>query len=76
MPNYDVEIDLSDVVAPAHLLRTRAVLEKMRPGQTLSIITTAPSSMKDFTLWAKQSGNPLIVSQPVGSKYHFVMRKP
>lgn len=75
MPNYDVEIDLSDVVAPAHLLRARAVYEKMRPGQTLSIITTAPSSMKDFTFWSKQCGSPLVVSQPVGSKYHFVIKK-
>ncbi|MDY6941591.1 MAG: sulfurtransferase TusA family protein [Pseudomonadota bacterium] len=75
MANYDAELDLCNIPAPAHLLRARRALESMEVGQTLSVMTTVPTAIKDFELWAEHSGNTLLEKHALANKFHLVMLK-
>jgi tRNA 2-thiouridine synthesizing protein A len=75
MDEYTLELDLSGVAAPAYLLRAKQAMDVLEPGQTLCIVTTATSAVKDFEAWSLQSGNPLLVKQVLSGKFRFVMVK-
>ena len=75
MTDYDRELDVCGVAAPGHLLRAKRVMDEMELGQTLHVITTALTSVRDFEAWSKQSGYPVLKKETEGNKFHVVLRK-
>jgi len=47
----------------------------MTEGQVLHVIATDPSSVKDFEVFAKQTGNDLLGSSEEGGSFHFMLKK-
>ena len=47
----------------------------MQSGEVLHIIATDPGSARDFSAFAKQTGNELIESREEGKTFHFLMRR-
>lgn len=75
MARYDLEMDLSGLQAPMHLLRARKAMEAMSAGQTLHVITTELESAPEFQTLARHTGGALIGRQVIRDRLHFVLRK-
>lgn len=70
----DLELDARGLRCPLPILRTKKALATLYSGQRLRVLTTDPGSMKDFSAFARQSGNVLEVAHEVGEgEYEFVL---
>ena len=70
-----VELDLSGLICPMPLLKTRQALNKMASGDVVRVVATDPASERDFKVFADQSGNQLLSVDRAGSSFIFVLRK-
>ncbi len=71
----DRELDVSGLVCPLPILRTKQSLATMISGQMLKIVATDPASVIDFQVFSDQTGNELIsMSQQIG-EFIFVLKK-
>ena len=70
----DLELDARGLRCPLPILRTKKALATLHSGQRLRVRTTDPGSMKDFSAFARQSGNVLEVAREAGEgEYEFVL---
>ena len=58
--NFDREVDASGLNCPLPILRTKKALAEMQSGQVLKVTSTDPGSVRDFAMFAKQTGNELV----------------
>jgi tRNA 2-thiouridine synthesizing protein A len=56
---YDTEIDLSGLNCPLPILKTKAALATMKPGEVLKIIVTNSDSVRELRVFAKQTNSTL-----------------
>ena len=56
-------------------VKAKQVLNKMESGCILEIISTDSSSVRDFEVFSRQSGNELIESKEVDGVFTYLMRK-
>jgi tRNA 2-thiouridine synthesizing protein A len=47
----------------------------MASGQVLKVLATDPGSVKDFSAFSRQTGNPLLASEAVEKEFVFFMKK-
>ncbi|QFU76736.1 sulfurtransferase TusA family protein [Halioglobus maricola] len=58
-----VELDAKGLDCPMPLLKAKRALNTMAAGERLRILATDQGSMRDFRVFAEQSGNELLSSQ-------------
>ncbi|MEE4375916.1 MAG: sulfurtransferase TusA family protein [Candidatus Competibacteraceae bacterium] len=75
MMTIDCELDTSGLNCPLPILKAKKALAGLHSGQLLRIIATDPGSVKDFTAFAKQTGNDLLESGEDNGSFYFLMRK-
>ena len=73
--NADFEVDARGLNCPLPILKAKKTLNTMQSGQTLRVVSTDISSVRDFQAFAKQTGNELLDQQTVGTDYIHVMRR-
>lgn len=71
----DVELDLSGLVCPLPLLKTKQALNRMLSGQRIKVLATDPGSERDFQVFAEQSGNKLLEMQQIDGQFHYLLQK-
>ena len=71
----DCELDTSGLNCPLPLLKAKKALAGLHSGQVLRIIATDSGSVKDFTAFAKQTGNDLLESSEDNGSFYFLIRK-
>jgi tRNA 2-thiouridine synthesizing protein A len=71
----DRELDVRGLNCPLPILRAKKTLGELASGQHLKVLATDPGSVKDFAAFCKQTGHILVLSQPVGKEFHFILRK-
>lgn len=71
----DIELDLCDLKCPMPLLKTKQALNRMQSGQTVQVLATDPGSMRDFQVFAEQSGHLLLKKQQVDGKFLYLLQK-
>jgi tRNA 2-thiouridine synthesizing protein A len=71
----DVELDLSGLVCPLPLLKTKQALNHMQSGQKIKVLATDPGSERDFQVFAEQSGNKLLEMQQLDGQFHYTLQK-
>ncbi len=71
----DVELDLSGLVCPLPLLKTKQALNKMQSGQKIRVFATDPGSERDFQVFAEQSGNKLLEMQQDNGQFQYTLQK-
>ena len=71
----DESLDAVGLTCPLPLLKAKQALNKMRPGQVLSVVCTDPGSVRDFQVFANQSGHQLLGSTAVEGRYGFWLKK-
>ena len=73
--NFDREVDASGLNCPLPILRTKKALAEMQSGQVLKVISTDPGSVRDFALFARQTGNELVEQADQAGAFTFYMKR-
>ena len=71
----DLELDLSGLVCPLPLLKTKQALNKMQSGQKIKVLATDPGSERDFQVFAEQSGNKLLEMKREDGRFQYTLEK-
>ena len=71
----DHAIDAVGLVCPEPLMIVRNKVRSMAPGETVSVVATDPSTVRDFTNFCRFMGHELARSTRDGELYSFVIRK-
>jgi len=71
----DRELDTRGLNCPLPILKAKKALSEMQSGETLTVISTDPGSMRDFVAFAKQTGNELLEQSNQGSDYIHRLRR-
>jgi len=72
---FDKVLDARGLNCPLPILRTKKALTDMDSGQVLKVLATDPGSVKDFSAFSRQTGNPLLASEAVEKEFVFFMKK-
>lgn len=75
IPPFDAELDAKGLNCPLPILRTKKKLSELTSGQVLKIEATDPSAVKDFQMFAKQTGHQLLAHIDQGKAFTFFMKK-
>lgn len=71
----DRDLDVKGLNCPLPILRTKKALSEMEPGQVLRVLATDPGSLKDFTAFAKQTGNELVGQREENRVFEFYLKR-
>jgi len=68
-------VDAKGLSCPMPIVKTAQAVKSLASGQLLEVLATDAGSTKDFTAWAKATGNELVEQTVEGGVYRFVLRK-
>jgi tRNA 2-thiouridine synthesizing protein A len=71
----DKEIDTRGLNCPLPILKAKKALADMSSGQLLRVLSTDPSSNRDFQAFARQTGNELLNQSTDGDGFVHVLRR-
>lgn len=75
MPAEPAVLDVCGLNCPMPLLKAKKALNEMASEQLLQVIATDPGSVRDFEVFARQSGNELVDHYVEEGKYFYLLRK-
>ena len=75
MLDVDHAIDAVGLECPEPLMILRNRVRGMAVGETVSVVATDPSTVRDFTNFCRFMGHDLSASSQDGDRYLFVIRK-
>lgn len=75
MPNTPAELDASGLQCPMPLLKAKRAINALGAGEQLRVVATDPGSVRDFEVFAAQSGHKLLESRQEGARYHYLLEK-
>jgi tRNA 2-thiouridine synthesizing protein A len=73
--NFDKDLDTRGLNCPLPILRTKKALAELTSGQILRVVATDPGAVKDFQVFAKQTGNELLSHAEANNEFTFFMKK-
>ena len=68
-------LDARGLNCPLPILRTKKTLSALNTGDTLSVTSTDPGSVKDMQSFCNQTGNELVSSNANQGEFVFLIRK-
>ena len=71
----DTELDVQGLNCPMPLLKAKQALNRLEAGQLLRVVATDPGSIRDFELFAQQSGNALLAAATQDAPYIYLLQK-
>jgi tRNA 2-thiouridine synthesizing protein A len=70
-----VEVDATGLACPMPLLQAKRALNAMQLGQRLRVLATDQGSVRDFRVFAEQSGHLLLDRTEVDGVYTYLIEK-
>lgn len=70
-----MKLDAKGLNCPLPILKTKVVLNKMRPGEILFVESTDPHATIDFEAYCARSKHELIKTNQSGDVYEFYIRR-
>ncbi|MFO8142193.1 MAG: sulfurtransferase TusA family protein [Marinobacter sp.] len=70
-----IEVDARGLECPMPLLQAKRALNRMQPGERLRVLATDQGSVRDFRVFAEQSGHTLLVSEESAGVYTHLLEK-
>ena len=70
-----VEVDAIGLACPMPLLLAKRALNAMQLGQRLRVLATDQGTVRDFRVFAEQSGHLLLDSEEVDGIYRYLLEK-
>ena len=68
-------VDARGLSCPLPIVRTAIAIKTLKPGDLIEVLATDPGSTKDFTAWAKTTGNELVTSSVTDGVYRVLLRR-
>ena len=68
-------LDVKGLNCPMPLLKAKKTLNEMAPAEVLRVFATDPGSVRDFEVFARQSGNELLESGEEAGVYTYLLKK-
>lgn len=75
MTGEPVVLDVTGLKCPMPLLKAKKALNELPAGALLRVYATDPGSVRDFEVFARQSGNELLESTESDGRYSYLLRK-
>lgn len=76
MSDADLILDAMGLDCPLPLLKAKQALNSLDAGQTLRVDASDQGALRDFAVFAEQSGNTLLQSETVADHhYRFLLLK-
>ena len=75
MPDAPTELDACGLRCPMPLLKAKRALNALAGGERLRVVATDPGSVRDFEVFAAQSGNKLLESREEDGRYYYLLEK-
>lgn len=69
------EVDTRGLNCPLPILKAKKALAELQSGELLRVVSTDPSSMRDFQAFARQTGNELVEQNSSGDEFIHVLRR-
>ncbi len=70
-----IVVDAIGLACPMPLLKAKRALNSMQAGQRLRVLATDQGSVRDFRVFAEQSGHQLLESTEVEGVYTYLLQK-
>ncbi len=70
-----IELDAIGLACPMPLLKAKRALNAMQIGQRLRVLATDQGTVRDFRVFAEQSGHLLLDSAEAGGVYTYLFEK-
>jgi len=70
-----VEVDAQGQPCPMPLLRAKRALNSVAAGQQIRVVCTDAGSIRDFEVFARQSGHKLLQSENNDGIYSYLLQK-
>ena len=70
-----IELDATGLACPMPLLKAKRALNGMQPGQRLRVLATDQGTVRDFRVFAEQSGHLLLQSGEAQGVYCYLLQK-
>lgn len=71
----DHAVDAAGLGCPEPLMVVRNKVRAMASGETVAIVSTDPTTVRDFTHFCRFMGHELAFSERAGERFFFVIRK-
>lgn len=71
----DHTVDAQGLVCPEPLMIVRNKVRAMASGETVAIVATDSTTVRDFTHFCRFMGHELALSERAGERFLFVIRK-
>lgn len=71
----DVVLDARGLDCPLPLLKAKQALNRMAAGERLEVIATDSGSVRDFSVFAQQSGNSLLLCEEQDGEFRYILKK-
>ena len=71
----DEKLDARGLTCPLPLLKAKQALNKLDSGRVLEVICTDAGSVRDFEVFARQSGNQLLKQASDDGEYTLWLKK-
>ena len=68
-------LDVQGLSCPMPLLKAKKALNEMPPSAHLKVFATDPGSVRDFEVFARQSGNVLLDSGETDGTFYYLIEK-
>ena len=74
-PQTEHVVDAVGLKCPEPLMIVRNKVRQMTAGETVSVIATDPTTVRDFTNFCHYMGHQLVESKQDDDRYLFIIRK-
>jgi tRNA 2-thiouridine synthesizing protein A len=68
-------VDARGLSCPLPIVRTAIAIKSLSSGDLIEVLATDPGSTKDFTAWAKTTGNELVEQGVEDGVFRFLLRR-
>lgn len=72
---FNKEVDARKLKCPLPILRCKKGLAEIAADETLKIMATDPSAVKDFQAFCKQTGHELLETEETEGVFTFFIKK-
>ena len=69
------EIDTRGLNCPLPILKAKKALADMHSGELLKVVATDPGSVRDFQVFARQTGNELVEQITFDGEFVHLLRR-
>ena len=71
----DTTLDVQGLTCPLPVLKANKALRGMAPGARLTVLSSDPASVKDFQVYARETGHVLVGFSEGAGVFRFTLRR-